>query len=283
MSGPLTLTSLEAVEKEMRQLQEGGARYLVFIDDTFNVPLPRFKKLLKMMIKNKFDFNWVSYFRCSNSDDEAFDLMAESNCRGVFLGIESGDNDMLVRMNKHAAAEKYEYGIKRLNERGVITFASLIIGFPGETPETVRNTMNFIERSRPTFYRAQVYYHRTNLPIHQQADTYGLRGGGYSWSHNSMTWQQACDLIEMMYGNIKGSTILPESMFDFWSIPYLLGKGISKEHIIEYMRRAQKLLFNSLHGANIVNQDEDQKSYQDLISLSKEISRDLDAHSYPAM
>jgi len=283
MAGPLTLTSLEMVEKEMRQLQEDGARYLVFIDDTFNVPLPRFKKLLKMMIKNSFDFNWVSYFRCSNSDDEAIDLMAESNCKGVFLGIESGDNDMLVKMNKHAAVEKYEYGIKRLNERGVITFASLIVGFPGETPETVRNTMDFIERAQPTFYRAEMYYHRTNLPIHQQADTYGLRGGGYSWSHNTMTWQEACDQIEMMYRNIKGSTVLPESMFDFWSIPYLLGKGISKEHIIEFMKRAQKLLFTSLYGVSMDDQDEDQRSYQDLVALSKEISHDLDACSRPAL
>jgi len=37
-----------------------------------------------------YGFNWFSYFRCSNSDEEAIDLMARSGCKGVFLGIESG-------------------------------------------------------------------------------------------------------------------------------------------------------------------------------------------------
>jgi p-methyltransferase len=246
MAGPLVLTGIEVLEQEMRVLQQHGVKNLVFIDDTFNVPLPRFKELLKMMIRNKFDFNWFSYFRCSNSDDEAFNLMAESGCKGVFLGIESGDQDILVKMNKAATVHRYEDGIRKLNERGIISFASFIVGFPGETRQSVQNSIDFVERSGPTFYRAQLYYHRTNLPIDKKADEYGLKGGAYNWQHNSMRWDEACDLIDHMYFTVKNSIILPEATFDFWSIPYLIGMGISMDQIIEFARVSQKLLLCGL-------------------------------------
>ena len=246
MAGPLTLTSLDAVEREMHQLHHDGVRQLVFIDDTFNVPLPRYKNVLRMMIRNRFDFQWVSYFRCSNSDDECFDLMKESGCQGVFLGIESGDQDMLVRMNKHAALDKYAHGIQQLNARDILTFASLIVGFPGETRQSVLNTIAFINRTQPTLFRAEVYYHSTHLPIQKQAAQYGIRGGGYSWRHDSMDWREACELVDEVYRLVRGPIILPEHMFDFWSIPYLLGRGISKRSVIDFVRAAHPLLVEGL-------------------------------------
>src|SRR5205823_10904625 len=86
-AGKLSLASLDTVERELSSIRAiGEVENVVFIDDTFNVPLPRFKDLCRMMIKKQFNFNWFSYFRCSNSDEEAFDLMARSGCKGVFLG-----------------------------------------------------------------------------------------------------------------------------------------------------------------------------------------------------
>ena len=122
-----------------RALEVVGAlpQHVVFIDDTFNVPLPRFKDICRMMIKNDYQFNWFSYFRCSNSDEEAIDLMAQSGCKGVFLGIESGSPAILKNMTKAATPEKYVEGMKLLHQHNIMTFGSFIIGFPGETDETV--------------------------------------------------------------------------------------------------------------------------------------------------
>src|SRR5262249_16874448 len=152
-----------------------------------------------MMARNKFGFNWFSFFRCSNADDEAFDLMAESGCKGVFLGIESGDQRILKNMNKFADVGRYRYSIRRLNERGIITFATIIVGFPGETTESVRNTTNFLQETSPMFYRLELYYHYTNVPIHKEAEKYGIRGTGYSWKHNTMDWIEASGHLQTMY------------------------------------------------------------------------------------
>ena len=53
-----------------------------------------------MMIEEDYRFQWFSYFRCSNSDEEAIELMAKSGCSGVFLGIESGSNTILKNMRR---------------------------------------------------------------------------------------------------------------------------------------------------------------------------------------
>jgi len=250
MAGALNLTSIDVVEQEMRYLKAHGVKNLVFIDDTFNVPLPRFKELCRMMIRNKFEFDWFSYFRCGNADDAAFDLMAEAGCKGVFLGIESGDNGVLKNMNKFAKIERYGHGIQKLNERNIASFASLIVGFPGETEATVQNTIDFIQQSGPTYYRAELYYHDVNAPIQERANEFQIKSAGYSWKHATMDWKQATAAVDRMYRTITSSTILPLYMFDFWSLPYLVGKGISLPKVKAFTERAQPMLMRGLEDEN---------------------------------
>ena len=63
--------------------------------------------------------------------------MARSGCKGVFLGVESGSNQILKNMKKGAIIEFYKDGVRWLREAGIVTVGSFIIGFPGETEETV--------------------------------------------------------------------------------------------------------------------------------------------------
>ncbi|MCI0486638.1 MAG: PhpK family radical SAM P-methyltransferase [Blastocatellia bacterium] len=259
MAGPLNLISLDVIERELRHLDSSGVKNLVFIDDTFNVPFPRFKDICRMMIRNEFSFDWYSFFRCSNADDEAFDLMEKSRCKGVFLGIESGDQTILKDMNKFSSVDRYKYGIGRLKERGITTFASIIVGFPGETEASVRNTMDFLEETSPDFYRAELYYHYVNVPIHQQAEKFGIRGAGYSWKHNTMDWKQAVGLAHTMYKTIKGPSVLPGYMFDFWAIPYLTGKGFTVGQIKDFTRIAQEIMVEGLDDTVPDTQDQERR------------------------
>jgi p-methyltransferase len=246
MAGAYVNSSLEAVENELKGLRERGVTDVVFIDDTFNYPLQRFKRLLRMMIVNEFGFRWVSFLRCSNVDEEAIDLMRQSGCVGVLLGIESGDQRILQLMNKSAKVDRYRWGIAELNKQGIASFASLICGFPGETEESVNNTMSFIEESKPTFYNVQLYYHDERAPIQKQANQFGIRGAGYSWSHNSMDWKTAASLAEFMIRSIESSIPLPLYGFSLWGISYLISKGISMEQIKEFGRITKPILLKGL-------------------------------------
>lgn len=273
MSGQLTYSSLDIIEKEMKQLSQAGVRYLILIDDSFNVPLSRFKEILRMMISHNFNFNWFSYFRGSHADDETFELMQKSGCRGVFLGIESGDQEMLDHMNKKVDIEQYRTGIHNLHKRGIFTFISLIVGFPGETEQSVQRTIEFLEETRPTFMKAELYFHAPHVPIHKEAERYGIRGSGYGWRHNSMDWQTACDHIERMYGTVQGTLICPVYLFDFWTIPYFLSKGISLDQIKRFLNLSRQLL---LKNFKLREADDDTKTYEALLELGKEIAVSLE-------
>ncbi len=242
-AGRLTLASLETIKRELDSIRNrGDVLNVVFIDDTFNVPLDRFKDICRLMIREKYGFNWYSYFRCSNSDEEAFDMMAESGCKGVFLGIESGSPLILKYMNKAATVEKYERGIGELRQRGILSFASFIVGFPGETDATVRETTQFLRTTKPDFYRAQLWYCEPGTPIDGRRTEFNINGEGFVWTHATMDSLTAMDHIERMFLTIQDSMWLPQWSFDFWIIPYLQGEGISPAQFSAFMKQANKLL-----------------------------------------
>ena len=235
---------IAAVEEELRQIQErSNVRNLVFIDDTFNVPADRFKEILRMMIRNKFTFRWYSYLRCNIMDEELCDLMARSNCGGVFLGIESGDPGVLKIMKKVATPEQYKRGMKFLKASNIMTFASLIIGFPGETEKSVDNTIELLQEAEPTFFRGEIWYNNPRAPIYAKSkDQHGISGMGYKWQHNTMDWEQGCEMVLKLFGSVTNSTWLPMYDFDFWILPYLEGKGISLDQLQKFVNACDDLL-----------------------------------------
>lgn len=242
-AGKLTLTSLERIEWELdRMAALGNVENVVFIDDTFNVPLPRFKEICRLMIAKRYDFRWFSYFRCSNSDEEAIELMAQSGCRGVFLGIESGSPTILRNMNKRADIDQYRRGIELLRRNGVLTFGSFITGFPGETDETAEETIDFIETTGLDFFRTQLWYCEPGTPILGQRETYGIEGDGFVWKHRTMDSLGAMDWIDRTFLTVQSAVWLPQWSFDFWIIPYLLGKGVELEDFRRFTALAQRLI-----------------------------------------
>jgi radical SAM PhpK family P-methyltransferase len=258
-AGDHKLTSLETIERELRGLKEMGVEYMIFVDDTFNVPLPRFKKLCRMMIRNKFDFKWVSFFRCSNADDETFALMAESGCIAVYLGVESGDQTILNHMNKFARVDRYIYGINQLNAHGIVTHCGIIVGFPGETTETVMNTMAFIEEARPTSFNAHLYYHDPLSPIHRRSEEFGIVGGDFSWRHNTMDWKEAARWAEYMTANIHNSIPLTNYGFDIWAFPYLLSRGLSLQQILDFNTVTREMLVQSFADVPVDFSDQEKR------------------------
>jgi radical SAM PhpK family P-methyltransferase len=249
LAGEHVLSGLEKLGRGLQYLHDVGTRYLVFVDDTFNVPLPRFKQLLRMMIERRWNFQWISFFRCSNTDEEALDLMQASGCLGVFLGIESGDQTILNNMTKFANVDRYRWAIGQLHQRGIMTFASLICGFPGETRQTFRNTLDFLEQTGPDFFNVQLYYHDVRSPIARKSLEFQIEGAGYNWRHRTMEWREAAELAKGAFRNVENSLPLTLYGFSIWSLPYLFSKGIELSQIAEFGTIAREMLVRSFEDA----------------------------------
>lgn len=231
-AGKYRTTDLNAVEQELNSLDRlGKVASLTFTDDTLNIPIDRFKDLLRMMIRNKYQFKWNCNFRCQLTDREMIELMKESGCEGVFLGFESGSQLILNNMKKSATVEKYQKGLALLREYDILTYGSFIIGFPGETSETVKETVAFIEENRPTFFRTQLWYCDPFTPIWEEREKYRIKNSQFEWSHATMDAATACDLIDEIFLTVKNSIWVPQYNFEFFSIFNLLHRGMSLEQV----------------------------------------------------
>jgi anaerobic magnesium-protoporphyrin IX monomethyl ester cyclase len=240
-AGKYKYLTVELVEKQLNELRElGTVTTLSYLDDTFNVPKARFKELLQMMIRNKYEFKWNSFYRSDHGDEETIELMREAGCEGVFLGIESGSDNILQTMNKSSRRKDYLKAIPLLKKAGILTHANFIVGFPGETYETVSETIDLIEEARPDFYRAQLWYCDPVTPIWNRKDEFGVKGMAFNWSHDTMDFKTACDLVDKLFLCVQNSIWLPQNGFELWSTYYLQRKGMSLSQIKQFLK-----LFNT--------------------------------------
>lgn len=240
-AGEYQTTEIEPIIQELDLLAAmPSLKSVHFVDDTFNIPKERFKALLRKMIERKYTFKWHSYYRCQFSDEETLELMKESGCEGVFLGIESGSNKILKNMDKAATSEQYRNGIKYLKEYGITTFGCFIIGFPGETLETINETVDFIETTGLDFYRVQQWYLEPITPIWNLKALYGIKGQSFEWEHDTMDSVTACDLVDEIFMKVKNSIFLPQYNFDFDNFLHLLHRGKTVDQLKDFLR-----IFNS--------------------------------------
>lgn len=241
-AGALSLADISTVEKELESLGRKGVRRVAFIDDTFNVPVRRFKELCKMMSRRSFGLEWFSYFRCGNArEPELYDLMRDAGCKGVLLGIESGDDQILSNMDKKAKIRDYSFGIEQLKKRNIFIHASIVVGFPGESENSLRNTVDFLNDNAPDTFTVNHWYYLHSTPIHLRASSFGLSGAGYSWSHQTMTSQEALDAADRIFHSVTNSAWMPVNGLDFWGVPYLLEKQMTSTQILEFLKLAKPL------------------------------------------
>ncbi|MGH8582202.1 MAG: radical SAM protein [Gammaproteobacteria bacterium] len=240
IAGKLALMELDNALATIRRAKDAGVSTIFFVDDTFNVPRERFELLLDRMIAEGLQMPWYSFLRCQFVDGPLVEKMRRSGCQGVFLGIESGSDAVLAHMKKGSATKYYGPGIRWLKDQGIVTVGAFIVGFPGETRDTVAETEAFITTSGLDFYFQQPFYYLHHTPIFKKAEKYQLRGQGFNWSHATMTSGEASQLLDDMFVRID-SPIAVNPDYTLWEIAYLRHKGLDMPRIRDYRTQINRM------------------------------------------
>ena len=150
-------------EKDSLKIEDNTLVY--FVDDVFTVNKKRVKKLLRMMIDQKLDMKWKCEARADHLDDEICQLMAEAGCERVKIGFESGSDRILSQVKKLETRDEMLAGAAMLKKAGVPFSGYFMAGFPGETDEDVRQTIDFAKRVEANYYSLSVLapYYGTEL------------------------------------------------------------------------------------------------------------------------
>ena len=239
---------MDYLKAQLDMIKLMDIEYLIFIDDTPNFPTPRFIAMLKLLMQ--YDFKWYSFIRIQYINDDIARMMKESGCDGVYLGIESTNKQVLRNMKKAATRSKYMEGIEYLKKYNIIAFAAFIVGFPGETQESIRDNIEFIKESGIDYYSLKEFWYAPNAPVSKKAVEFGLEGQGNKWKHNTMNSQEA-SLIKMdIFNDIKDCIYL-DSDSGLWYLSYLRDQNYdwntiekSQRLIVEMLRRDNQNKYN---------------------------------------
>ncbi|MBQ6021469.1 MAG: B12-binding domain-containing radical SAM protein [Clostridia bacterium] len=120
------------------------------------------------------DFIWGCQTRIGIFDQEDFEYMFRSGCRWMFFGVESGSKRVLQMMNKRLAYDKVESTFAACKRAGIVTIGSFIAGFPGETPEDLRETVAMIERLDTTLINLNFFIVMPGSDIYRRLVEEGL-------------------------------------------------------------------------------------------------------------
>jgi len=140
------LRSNEDIVNECRYTLENfpGLKEIFFDDDTFNYRKARTLELCKGL-KTLKNFTWSCTSRVT-TDYETLKAMKEAGCRLLIVGYESGDEQILRNIKKGATIDMAKRFTENCHKLGLVIHGDFIVGLPGETRDTLRNTIDFAKR-----------------------------------------------------------------------------------------------------------------------------------------
>ena len=131
------------VLEELRHVASLGIKEVFFTDFTFEARRTNTLELCRGMKADKLDLSWVCSSRANTLDEELLDGMRSAGCHTILLGVESGNEELLKKYSKGVTKEQVQETIRCCQEKGIRILGHFIIGLPGETEETARETIEF--------------------------------------------------------------------------------------------------------------------------------------------
>jgi anaerobic magnesium-protoporphyrin IX monomethyl ester cyclase len=144
-----TKTSAKVVD-EMEWLRDHyHPDFLTFNDEVFTLDKKRVSAICSEIRQRKITIPWDCQTRADLVSKELLYTMRAANCQLVSFGVESGSQKILNAMKKGTTVQQNEMAIRWAKEAGLSVTVSLIIGYPGETKETLKQTINFMKKTEP--------------------------------------------------------------------------------------------------------------------------------------
>ena len=139
---------VDQIVEEIKFLKDKhGTRYFHFTDESY--PPALFQKLSRKLIDDKLDIAWTTHMRFEESllEEKVWQDVAESGCKYLHFGYESGNQRVLKLMDKSTKLDAIETNLRMSSEAGIWNHLMGFFGFPGETNEEADDSKAFVEKN----------------------------------------------------------------------------------------------------------------------------------------
>ena len=141
---PYTCRSAEATVDEIEQCHRRfNIREIEFFDPSFTIDKQRVINISRGIRKRGLDLIWACRSRVDTVDEELLEEMRRGGCHRIYYGIESGCQKLLNEVNKGITLEQIRRIVDSTRQKGMLVLGFFLIGAPGDTMETVSDTVNF--------------------------------------------------------------------------------------------------------------------------------------------
>jgi anaerobic magnesium-protoporphyrin IX monomethyl ester cyclase len=175
--------SPENIISELKQMYEFGIRQVNFDDDTFGISKKNIKIINDLLEKELPDMTYT----CETvvqlaKDEQVVKDMKRGGCTGTYVGIESGNNEMLKSIKKTQTTDECVQAIRNLQKHGIDSHAFIMVGFPNETEATFKQTMDFLPKLKPDNIIFSVFTPYPGSDLFYQCQKDGIIDGEFDLS-----------------------------------------------------------------------------------------------------
>lgn len=136
--------SPEHVAEEFEMISALGFDRIWVADDVFTLKLKRTHEVCDAIWKKQLPVVWECLSRIEGADEALFRHMRRAGCVRVFFGLESGDDEVVKKLVKKLHTTKQaRSGVELARQAGIEVGSFFLLGYPGETRETVMKTLRF--------------------------------------------------------------------------------------------------------------------------------------------
>jgi radical SAM superfamily enzyme YgiQ (UPF0313 family) len=155
-------------------------RELAFQDETFFTHTQRVDAVAEQFLSRKLPISWTATLRADQAcrlGDDLFAKTVRSGLRRVMVGVESGSQEMLDRLNKDMKLDQVRRTAEMCTRHGVGAIFNFIVGFPGESDASMRATLALAKSLRQSnaAFETPIFYYRP-YPGNQLADESAAHG-----------------------------------------------------------------------------------------------------------
>ena len=148
--GEYRARSPKKVVDELEWLRDvHGADGIYFCDDTLTLDRERTLEICEEIKNRKIGLPWGCQTRVDQVPEKVLVKMREANCQMIHFGVESGCQRILDAVKKSTSIEQCEKAVKWTKEEGIFAAVTAVIGYPGETKDNVKQTLDLIRRLEP--------------------------------------------------------------------------------------------------------------------------------------
>ncbi len=186
--------SAENVVDEIEQaVRVHGHDEIYFDDDTFTIDRQRVMDICRLIQERGLEkeVEWIAQCRVDTVDREMLEAMKAANCGYILFGVESGSPTMLKKMKKGITLDKVRQAFKLTAKVGIKTQAFFLFGIPGETQETIRETIEFAKEINASSTQFAVAIPHPGTALYEECKT-----NGWLTSEDWVDYTSEASLIE---------------------------------------------------------------------------------------